>query len=54
MAYSRPMTGPSGTHDKPSAGDALPPKCSVIEVEVQVGELKQLFNAIENDTRKAG
>jgi hypothetical protein len=45
MAYSRPMTSPFGTHDKPSAGDALPPKCSVIEVHV--GELKQLFNAID-------
>src|SRR5579864_8667599 len=44
-AYSRPMTSPSGTHDKPSAGDPLPPKCSVIEVHV--GELKQLFNAID-------
>src|ERR1700751_26309 len=45
MAYSRPMTSPSGTQDKPSAGDPLPPKCSVIEVHV--GELKQLFNAID-------
>src|SRR5437879_13543302 len=39
------MTSPSGTHDKPSAGDPLSPKCSVIEVHV--GELKQLFNAID-------
>src|SRR5690349_22541439 len=45
MAYSRPMTSPSGTHDKPSAGDPIPPKCAVIEVHV--GELKQLFNAID-------
>src|SRR6266403_2771281 len=45
MAYSRPMTSPSGTNDKPSAGDQIPPKCSVIEVHV--GELKQLFNAID-------
>src|SRR6201988_3851603 len=45
MAYSRPMTSPTGTHDKPSAGDPLPPKCSVIEVHV--GELKQLFNSID-------
>src|SRR6201988_4824920 len=45
MAYSRPMTSPSGTQDKPSAGDPLPSKCSVIEVHV--GELKQLFNAID-------
>src|SRR5258705_9253435 len=45
MAYSRPMTSPSGTNDKPSAGDPLPPKCSVIEVHV--GELKQLFDAID-------
>jgi len=39
------MKSPSGTHDKPSAGDPLPPKCSVIEVHV--GELKQSFNAID-------
>src|SRR2546428_10941040 len=39
------MTNAPGTHDKPSAGDPLPPKCSVIEVHV--GELKQLFNAID-------
>jgi hypothetical protein len=39
------MTNASGTNDKPSAGDPLPPKCSVIEVHV--GELKQLFNAID-------
>jgi hypothetical protein len=45
MAYSGPMTNASGTNDKPSAGDTLPPKCSVIEVHV--GELKQLFNAID-------
>jgi hypothetical protein len=44
-AYSRPMTSPLGSPDKPSAGDPLPPKCSVIEVHV--GELKQLFNAID-------
>src|SRR5712691_8010793 len=45
MAYSGPMTTASGTNDKPSAGDPLPAKCSVIEVHV--GELKQLFNAID-------
>ena len=45
MAYSGPMTNTSGTNYKPSAGDPLPPKCSVIEVHV--GELKQLFNAID-------
>jgi len=39
------MTSPSGTHDKSSAGDPLPPKCSVIEVHVS--ELRQLFNAID-------
>ena len=39
------MTSPSGIYDKPSAGDPLPAKCSVIEVHV--GELKQLFNAID-------
>jgi hypothetical protein len=45
MAYSGPMTTASGTNHKPSAGGPLPPKCSVIEVHV--GELKQLFNAID-------
>jgi hypothetical protein len=39
------MTSPSGTNDKPSAGDPLPPRCSVIEVHV--AELKQLFNSID-------
>ena len=39
------MTNTSGTQDKTSAGDPIPPKCSVIEVHV--GELKQLFNAID-------
>ncbi len=39
------MTNVSGTKDKASAGDPIPPKCSVIEVHV--GELKQLFNAID-------
>lgn len=37
------MTPP--IHDKPSAGDPIPPKCGVIEVHV--GELKQLFNSID-------
>jgi hypothetical protein len=45
MAYSGAMTNASGTTDKPSAGDPIPSKCSIIEV--QVGELKQLFNAID-------
>src|SRR5258708_28258400 len=45
MAYSGAMTNASGTNDKPSAGDPLPPKCSVIEVHV--GELRQLFKAID-------
>ena len=44
MAYSDPMTNASVTKDKPSAGDPIPPKCSIIEGHV--GELKQ-FNAID-------
>ena len=39
------MTNASATKDKPSAGDPIAPKCSVIEVHV--GELKQIFNAID-------
>src|SRR5258708_10283346 len=39
------MTNPFETKDKASGGDPIPPKCSVIEVHV--GELKQLFNAID-------
>jgi hypothetical protein len=39
------MTNASGTKDKASAGDPIPLKCSVIEVHL--GELKQLFNAID-------
>jgi hypothetical protein len=45
MEYSDPMTNTSGTNDKPSAGDPIPPKCPVIEVHVS--ELRQLFNAID-------
>jgi hypothetical protein len=32
-------------HDKPSAGDPIPSKCSIIEIHVS--ELKQLFDAID-------
>jgi hypothetical protein len=39
------MTHASQTKAKASAGDPIPPKCSVIEVHV--GELRQLFNAID-------
>lgn len=39
------MTDISIASGKISAGDPIPPKCSVIEVHV--GELKQLFNAID-------
>jgi hypothetical protein len=35
----------SSCEERPSAGDSLPPKCAVIEVHV--GELRQLFNAID-------
>ena len=39
------MTNLSTDMDTASAGDPIPPKCSVIEVHV--GELKQLFDAID-------
>jgi hypothetical protein len=39
------VTDASGTKDKAFAGDPIPPKCYVIEVHV--GELKQIFNAID-------
>ena len=39
------MTDVPTAMDKTSAGDPIPPKCSVIEVHV--GELKQLFNSID-------
>jgi len=39
------MTNATVTKDKASVGDPIPPKCSVIEVHV--GELRQLFNAID-------
>ena len=39
------MTKVSPAMDKASAGDPIPPKCAVIEVHV--GELKQLFDAID-------
>ena len=39
------MTNISPTNHKTSAGDPIPPKCAVIEVHV--GELRQLFDAID-------
>ena len=39
------MTTIPTAKDKASSGDPIPPKCSVIEVHV--GELKQLFDAID-------
>ena len=39
------MTSISSAKDKDSAGDPIPPKCAIIEVHV--GELKQLFDAID-------
>lgn len=39
------MTNTSAIKDETSAGDPIPPKCAVIEVHV--GELKQLFDAID-------
>lgn len=45
MTRANPATTPSADGGKPSAGDPIPPKCSIIEVHV--GELKQLFNSID-------
>lgn len=45
MTRANPASTPSARDDKPSAGDPIPQKCSVIEVHV--GELKQLFNSID-------
>lgn len=45
MTRANPATTPSANDDKGSAGDPIPPKCSVIEVHV--GELRQLFNSID-------
>ena len=39
------MTDSSTAKERVSAGDPIPPKCAVIEVHV--GELKQLFDAID-------
>src|SRR6266478_8088722 len=39
------MSSPSSAKDTNVAGDPIPPKCAVIEVHV--GELKQLFDAID-------
>src|SRR5438045_7635292 len=39
------MTNSSRALDKVSAGEPIPPKCAVIEVHI--GELKQLFDAID-------
>lgn len=45
MESQRTIASTSPVAEKPSAGDLIPPKCAVIEV--RVGELKQLFNAID-------
>ena len=45
MTRANPANTPSANNDKLSAGDPIPPKCSIIEVHV--GELKQLFNSID-------
>jgi hypothetical protein len=45
VTRANPATTPLASDDKLSAGDPIPPKCSVIEVHV--GELKQLFNSID-------
>ena len=45
MTRVNPAITSSAIADKVSAGDTIPPKCSVIEVHV--GELKQLFNSID-------
>lgn len=45
MTRANPASIPSARDDKLSAGDPIPPKCSVIELHV--GELKQLFNSID-------
>ena len=45
MTWSSPAIVSSAIDEKPSAGDAIPPNCAVIEVHV--AELKQLFNSID-------
>lgn len=45
MEIQKTIASTSSAADKPTAGDPIPPKCAVIEVHV--GELKQLFNAID-------
>lgn len=45
METQKTIASTSSAADKPTAGDLIPPKCAVIEVHV--GELKQLFNAID-------
>ena len=45
MMRGNAMANPASTTDQPSAGDPIPQKCSIIEIHV--GELKQLFDAID-------
>jgi hypothetical protein len=45
VTWSSPAIVSSAIDEKPSAGDAIPPNCAVIEVHV--AELKQLFNSID-------
>jgi hypothetical protein len=45
VGHANPRTASLRVDGKPSAGDPVPPNCSVIEVHV--GELRQLFNSID-------
>jgi hypothetical protein len=45
LGANHSMTSTSSAKVKDFAGDPIPPKCAVIEVHV--GELKQLFDAID-------
>jgi len=45
LEHANPRPNVTRREEKASAGDSLPAKCAVIEVHV--GELKQLFNAID-------
>src|SRR5262249_56886524 len=45
MMRGNAMANVVSSVDKASAGDPIPPKCSIIEIHV--GELKQLFDAID-------
>jgi hypothetical protein len=46
MAYSSPMKNVTRTEDKPSAGDPIPPKCNVPDLERQIEQHENFIGTL--------